>query len=81
VKKLITGRKDYLFLGGAEVDLTQDEITYDFTDNEAAFGYVQELARQQADVTLIDAKYQREAVVVSFENGIARFKCKSLSGE
>ena len=81
MNNLTEGRRDYLFLSNPEADLTQDEIVYDFNEKGVAFGYVQELAQQKADVILLDSKYQREATVVDFKDGVATFKCKSMFGE
>lgn len=74
-------RKDYLYLSNPEVDLTQDEIIYDFREKGAAMDYCSQLARSKAEVFLLDAKYQREAVITDFNDGVARFTLKSLNKE
>lgn len=80
VKISMAGRKDYIYLSNPEADLTQKEIRYDFSEKGAVGEYVRELATAEAEVVLIDSKYQREATVVGFENGVATFRLKGLSG-
>lgn len=77
----MSNRKDYLYLSNPDVDLTQDEITYDFREKGAAMDYCQLLANSNSEVFLLDSKHQREAVITDFNDGVARFTLKSLNEE